>query len=68
MTDEIKSQREVEIGALELLSAARQLAQIAMQQIKDSVHEYSIIDELNFSIDQTNGKTTIEWYNSSESC
>lgn len=69
-TQRTKSVWEVNADALELLNAARKLAEIAMEQIEHSEHKDHLLSSygLDFTIDRGCGRTTIEWYNSSESC
>lgn len=57
------SKRQAERKALELLTAARTLAELA----NGLVDEYEL-HNLDFDVSQSGGVTEISWYNSSESC
>lgn len=57
------TKRQAERTALELLTTARTLAELA----NELVDEYELHD-LDFDVSQSGGVTEISWYNSSESC
>ncbi|ADG59976.1 hypothetical protein Acj9p076 [Acinetobacter phage Acj9] len=56
--------RLAEIRAIELLNAARTMAKMA----EELVNEHCANQHLMLEVEQSSGRTSITWYNSSESC